>query len=84
MLCDRSKTHTAQECFKSPLDQCIIVSSYLTSKKNISSTYNPSFIFNMDETPVYMDICQVKEPFILEVLKLWILLIQGMIKQDLQ
>jgi hypothetical protein len=54
-LCDRSKTHTAQECLKSPLDQCIIVSSYLRSIKNISSTYNPSFIFNMDETPVYMD-----------------------------
>jgi hypothetical protein len=55
-LCDRTQTHTAQECFKSLFDQYLIVSSFLQSIKMISSTYNPAFIFNMDGTPVYIDI----------------------------
>jgi hypothetical protein len=54
-LSDRVKTHVAQECLKSPFEQCVIVSNYLSSIKNILSIYDPCQIFNMDETPLYVD-----------------------------
>ena len=54
-ISDRAKTHTSQECLKSPLEQCVIVSNYLASIRNILSLYEACHIFNMDETPVYMD-----------------------------
>jgi transposase-like protein len=52
---DRVKTHTAQDCKLSEMDQCIIVTDFLFSVRCVKFNYQPCFILNMDETPVYMD-----------------------------